>query len=218
MILMQLSSDATPSPCAVGEPAFRELIAARRGAIEADMAAGADLGFLLGQEAGGHYLVIFERAADCAWTPVFEGRSVHSTPQAGQPLDAATARLEAVPAPSREQGSEQGATRALEAFQAAVRDEGLAPGLRTYARNDGFRLLLQGAVPMDLSGVDRHLKTGSHRGSWQEARRIASRDAVLLFTRGTFMPAGDTQGAAYAGLWQYDPKVCNWGLRTLFIG
>ena len=201
--------------CPAGDPAYRDLIAARRGATEADMAGSADLGFLLGKQADGHFLDIFERSAACAWRPVFEGRSPHPGAAVGQTLDAATARLEAVAVPPGGLVDEQGAPRALQAFQNAVRDEGLASGLRTYARNDGFRLLLSGEAPMNLGDVDR-LKAQSHRGEWQEQRRIGSLDATLLFACGSFGSGGHSGG--YAGLWQYDPKVCNWGLRVLFIG
>jgi hypothetical protein len=105
---------------------------------------------------------------------------------------------------------------ALSQFQVVARDNGLAGGLRTFARNGDFRLYVEDPPTLDLSAADKYLKRRAWAGAWQETARGSSPDSVLLFAVGcvTFSKGHPSR---YAQVWQFDPKVANWGIRMLLL-
>lgn len=180
------------------------------------MAASADLGFILEAREGGHSLTVFERSSD-TWTPLFEG-SIEHTATARDRANAFTISYQPVPAPSAGLSAELATRGAAAAFAFALRIEGLPAGLRAYARNQKFHLLLNGEWPMQLAAVDRQLSRHPLRGELSERSSFLSRDGTLFFAEGRFVAAGKQAAMPYAALWQYDPKVSNWGLRILLLG
>lgn len=105
---------------------------------------------------------------------------------------------------------------ALSQFQVVARDNGLAAGLRTFARNGDFRLYFADPPAMDLSEADKYLDRRSWAGVWQETARGSSADSVLLLAVGSVTLARG-HPSRYAQVWQFDPKVANWGIRMLLL-
>ena len=46
---------------------------------------------------------------------------------------------------------------------------------------------------------------------------MRSADSTLAYCGGVFTDANRRSGHAYAQIWQYEPRVANWGLRVLLI-
>ena len=105
---------------------------------------------------------------------------------------------------------------ALSQFQLVARDNGLAAGLRTFARNGDFRLYFVDSPALDLSEADKYLARRSWAGVWQETARGSSADSALLFAVGGVTLARG-HPSRYAQVWQFDPKVANWGIRMLLL-
>ena len=90
------------------------------------------------------------------------------------------------------------------------------PGLRAYARNDGFLLLTDGAAPMGLGVAEPYFHRHPHSGEWQQKVAGHSSDSTLSYCAGETSGDGHDRNA-FVQIWQYDPKVANWGLRVLLI-
>jgi hypothetical protein len=105
---------------------------------------------------------------------------------------------------------------ALSQFQVVVRDNGLASGLRTFARNGDFRLYFMDPPALNLSEADKYLERRSWAGEWQEIARGRSADSALLLAVGAVTLAR-SHPSRYAQVWQFDPKVANWGIRMLLL-
>ncbi|HEX4509054.1 MAG TPA: hypothetical protein VH328_03215 [Burkholderiaceae bacterium] len=177
------------------------------------VAASGDLGFTSGpyvyardaKQSFGHFLTIWRRAADCTWRVAFDGGIAHGRQPEEAPVDAAG------PAPAPTAPVAVPAADAATAFQSVAAREGLGAGLRTYARNEGFRLLLEGQPPMDLARAERQLRTRVVKTAWRAVAHGASLDATLRYE------VGALAHGAYAQIWQYDPRTANWGLRVLLL-
>lgn len=105
---------------------------------------------------------------------------------------------------------------AISQFQDVARDNGLAGGLRTFARNGDFRLYLEGGSAMELGVANKYLDRRPWAGTWQESARGSSPDSTLLYAVGEVALAkGDVY--QYAQVWQFDPKVANWGMKLLLL-
>jgi hypothetical protein len=105
---------------------------------------------------------------------------------------------------------------ALTQFQDIARDNGLAGGLRTFARVSDFRLVLEGVHAMDMGEADQYLKRSAWAGTWRESSRGSSADGTLLYAVGEVALAkGRTY--EYGQVWQFDAKVANWGIRLLML-
>ena len=108
-----------------------------------------------------------------------------------------------------------GVERAMDDFQRTAQQDGLAAGLRTYARDGDFRFYIEGASPMNAGAASDLLKRGSAVNSWSENVRGRSSDGSLAYSVGQFTDAKKGARHSYVQIWQYDPKVANWGLRLL---
>ena len=101
-------------------------------------------------------------------------------------------------------------------FQNVAEHDGVAAGLRTYARNAGFLFFADGEIPMNTAMAVRHLAHYTV-GSWREIRRDRSADSTVAYSVGELTDAWSGTTRTYVQLWQYDPRVANWGLRILLI-
>jgi hypothetical protein len=106
---------------------------------------------------------------------------------------------------------------AISQFEQVARDNGLAAGLRTFARTHDFLLYGVEAGPMALGAADKYLDGHDVLGVWIDAARGRSADSSLLFSAGeVLLPKG--RRVKYVQVWQFDPKTANWGVRLLMIG
>ncbi len=106
--------------------------------------------------------------------------------------------------------------RAVTQFEDAARDNGLSGGLRTFARNGDFRLYLQGMKPMALGPANLYLDHHDLKGTWLDSARGVSADYSLLFAIGE-VSLSRGRRYQYAQVWQFDPKVANWGVKALLL-
>ena len=103
--------------------------------------------------------------------------------------------------------------RAIGDFQRTAQQDDLAAGFRTYARDHDFRFYLEGEAPMGADAAAAKLKPGSAIASWSENVRGHSADGSLAYAVGEFTDVKKHGRHSYLQIWQYDPKVANWGLR-----
>jgi hypothetical protein len=129
----------------------------------------------------------------------------------------AHAAYQAPSAPPASLITENAVGQAIGGFQRASLEDGIAAGLRTYARNSGFLLLWEGEMPMELPAANGYFTRHTMLGQWQQEASGSSADATLVYSTGVFVEAKHQRRYAGAQIWQYDPKVANWGLRILFI-
>ena len=112
--------------------------------------------------------------------------------------------------------TESAGDRAISQFEQVARDNGLAAGIRTFARTGDFQLYGAEAGPMALGASNRYLERHDLVGTWTDTARGRSADSSLLFVAGeVLLPKG--RRVQYAEIWQYDPKIANWGVRVLMI-
>jgi len=238
MTALRLAAAAQPARGA-DETAFRALLQAEYSLrpqagsgvdwhpASADMAASADLGFTTGPwrrtGAGatrqGEFLTIWIRDAAGAWHVAVDTGMSHA---AQIHTDAALSQAEPNPA---ERGvlpkffaTEDGASHGMAGFASASAEDGLAAGLRTYGRNDGFLLLMEGEAPMELAAANRYFTHRPLSGAWEERASGRSGDATLTYCTGALFDAKHAQRRSGTQIWQYDSKVANWGLRILLLG
>jgi hypothetical protein len=194
----------------------------------ADLSGSEDLGFTTGPwiytaAAGGaplhgDFLTIWKRDATCRWQVEFDGGISHVAPTEAEPEatpDRAT--HPALDAPLKTLVAEDAAGEAVRAFQEACRQDGVAAALRTYARTADFRFYTDGEMPMGLAAANRHLSAQAALGTWQQDAGGRSLDSSLAYSVGVLYGAGHRGSYAYVQIWQYGPRVANWGLRILLI-
>jgi hypothetical protein len=195
----------------------------------ADLAGSLDLGFTAGPwiytaaagggiQIHGHFVTIWRRDSACRWRVEFDGGISHAAPAAPEPELAPDRAARATPAtPPPNLVADDAGGGALSDFQNAARQDGVAAGLRTYARTADFRYYTESQAPMALGAANRYLSAKDLQGTWQESVRGRSTDASLLYTAG-IMSALRLEGShVYLQVWQYDSRVANWGLRILLI-
>jgi len=102
-------------------------------------------------------------------------------------------------------------------FQDTVRQDGIGPGLRTYARTRDFLFYMAGQAPMGLADANRYFTDRPILGAFQEASRARSADGSLAYCAGDFTDSKEGSSHAYVQIWQYEARVANWGLRILSI-
>jgi ketosteroid isomerase-like protein len=197
----------------------------------ADIAGSHDLGFTTGPwvytaAAGGapihgDFLTVWKRDAECRWRIELDGGVSHGAPANAEPrLDAgglnANTALPTDTAPSPTLVAADAVGRAILDFQGTAAGDGLPAGLRTYARTMDFRFLAQGEAPFGLTAAVAYLIDHTIHGAWTERARGRAADSSLAYSVGEF---GEANKAVYAyvQIWQYDPKVANWGLRILLL-
>jgi ketosteroid isomerase-like protein len=193
----------------------------------ADLAGSGDLGFTTGPwvytgasggRIHGHFLTIWKRDAACRWRIEFDGGISHAAPMNAEPALAPDQSAYMAPgAPPQKLIADDAAAQAIRDFQDTSRQDGFAPGLRTYARTADFRFFADGDPPADLAAANRRLADHTLPGAWMEDARGRSSDSSLAYCVGVFGGVNRQSRCAYAQLWQYAPKVANWGLRLLLI-
>lgn len=195
--------------------------------IVADVALSGDLGFTAGPwacwPAGGgaqllgHYLTLWKRGAGCEWRVQFDAGVSTSTPaEAGSRLsyeEAPSGQTSPPPQPA----AAAAASEAITHFQSTAGQDGIAAGLRTYARTRDFLFYGDHTAPMGLADANQFFTDHPILGVYQEQSRIHSADGTLAYGGGVFTDVKRRSGHAYAQIWQYEPRVANWGLRFLLI-
>lgn len=195
----------------------------------AQVAGSGDLGFTSGPwiytAAGtkaqlyGHFLTVWKRDAHSVWRVQLDGGVSHAEPvqkEAGLARDGTESISAQVPPPAPAAGDT--VNRAISDFQVAAQQNDLGAALRTFARNNDFSLYAEGEPPMALGPATRYLDMRSTPvDHWREVARDHSADSTIAYTVGEFGDAKGRSRMAYVQIWQYDPKVANWGVRMLLI-
>ena len=195
---------------------------------KADLAGSGDLGFTVGpwvytRAAGGqihgHFLTIWRRDAACRWRVEFDGGISHGAPASAEPKlqpDQALHNIRDAPPPQLI--GEHAASGAMSDSQNTARRDGFAACLRTYARTADFLFYTDGEAPMGLAAAIHYLsgrRVGS--GDWTENADGRSADSSLAYAVGVLGDSKEPRTHAYAQIWQYEPRVANWGLRVLLL-
>jgi hypothetical protein len=115
------------------------------------------------------------------------------------------------------QNAADAAGQAISDFQRAVSEDGFPAALRTYARVVDFRLYAVDQEPMSVATAIAYLTDCRLRGAWTEQARGESDEYQLAYAVGEFGDGGKADRCAYVEIWQFDPKVANWGLRILLL-
>jgi hypothetical protein len=191
----------------------------------AAVAASGDLGFSTGPwiltDAGGSryygdFVTVWKRDASCRWRAQFDGGVSHAIPQTAEPKllpeQAASVSTHAAPEKLIAQPDQ-----AMRDFERTSRQDGLAAGVRTYARDGDFRFYREGEAPKSAGAANEFLDRGAAVESWRVDAQGRSADSTLAYSVGQFIQAKRGGPHAYLQIWQYDPKVANWGLRILLI-
>jgi len=193
----------------------------------ADLSGSGDLGFTAGPwiytvTAGGmshgHFLTIWKRDAACRWQIECDAGVSHAAPTSAEPKlspDQASYAPRSAPLPSLI--ADHAPDRAMQDFQNTARQDGIAAALRTYARTADFRLYIDGEAPMELSAANRYFFDRTLPGTWMEDAHTGAADGSLAYSVGVLDGKNRRASHAYVQIWQYAPKVANWGLRLLLI-
>lgn len=194
----------------------------------ADVASGGDLGFTEGPftftvaESGkqfhGHFLTVWKRDASCAWRVEFDGGVSHpatSIPESKLVPNEALFNKTEPPPPALV--AADGARHAIGDFQRTMQQDGFAAALRTYGRDSGFLFLTDEQSPVGIGEATNYLESHMMTGAWKEVARGQSADSSIAYSVGQLADGSKLGTHAYAQIWQYDPKVANWGLRILLI-
>jgi hypothetical protein len=193
----------------------------------ADLAGSADLGFTTGpwiyrNAAGGqihgHFLTIWKQDPACQWRVEFDGGVSHGAPTTPEPKltpDRAVYTNRDAPAPRLI--AENAATHAIAGFQDTVLENDWTAGLRTYARTGDFQFCADGEAPMGLAAANRYLAGHTVLAAWKEDANGRSSDSTLAYSVGVLNDSKQRSSHAYMQLWQYEPRVANWGLRILLL-
>jgi ketosteroid isomerase-like protein len=192
----------------------------------AAVAGGGDLGFSTGPwmytDAGGsHYygdfVTVWKRDASCRWRVQFDGGVSHAMPENAEPkLDPDQAPV-GVQSPPQKYIAQDALGKAMRDFEHTTQQDGLAAALRTYARDGDFRFYVEGEAPKSAGAASRFLAGGAPVESWSEEAHGRSADSTLAYSVGRSSDTKRGGRHAYLQIWQYDPKVANWGLRILLI-
>lgn len=193
-----------------------------------DVAPGGDLGFttgpwvftLAGQETQlhGHFLTIWKRDAQCRWHVEIDGGVSHSPPVRVEPkLRVDQAPFTHAELPAAKLIAEDALGHAVGDFQATARENGLAAALRTYGRDNDFLFYTDDQPPAGIGTTVTYLNAHAIVGAWKEEARGRSADSTLMYSIGELTDDRRRGTHAYVEIWQYDPKVANWGLRVLLV-
>ncbi len=194
----------------------------------ADIAGSNDLGFTTGpwiytdaagNKSYGDFLTVWKRYPDCRWRIELDGGISHAAPANAESklaADQAKQGRRPIDGPSPTLVAADAVGHAMLDFQGTAAADGFAAGLRTYARNGDFRFYAEGEAPMGLGAANTYLTGHPLRGAWTESAHGRAGDSSLAYSVGEF---GEPHkpGYAYVEIWQYDPKVANWGLRILLL-
>jgi ketosteroid isomerase-like protein len=194
----------------------------------AGIAGSGDLGFSTGPweytatngaKATGHFLTVWRRDAECRWSVVLDGGISNDAAANGEPKLAPdqVSYTPSAPPPQR-LIAEDAPNHAVSDFQSGAEKAGFAAALRTYARIADFRFYTDDRPPMDgVPAASDYLAAHPVSGAFQEVARGKAADSTLLYTVGELLDSHGQATHSYVQIWQYQPKVANWGLRLLLI-
>ncbi len=194
-----------------------------------DIAPSGDLGFTAGpwvytntgsgKKAYGHFLTIWMRDATCQWRVQIDGGISHAMPKIAEPkLLPGQAPMSAPEQPPADLVAQDAARHAASDFQDTARRDGVAAALRTYGRDVDFVFFTDQQLPIGGAGAaGQYLSDHPLKGAWKELARGRSTDASLMYSVGELTDGSKRSTHAYVQIWQYDPKVANWGLRVLLV-
>jgi hypothetical protein len=196
-----------------------------------EIAASGDLGFSLVRADSGagsshqgalEWVELWKRSADCGWARIISGRAmadgvsraVDPVPGLGSATDAKGDEGAMLMPINGEAGA-----RAIEEFEHIADDEGVAPALHVYALDHGFHAAIDGA-PLTRGPGEASVYLTSHPmpGVWRDDTLGHSSDGSLLYASGVLDGGRGRVPLQYLQIWQYDPKVANFGLRLLWLG
>jgi hypothetical protein len=195
--------------------------------VVGDLAASGDLGFTAGPWAcslasggaqiQGHYLTIWKRGEGCDWRVQFDIGVSNPIPAEAEPrLSSGGAPLGQI-SPPPQPAADAAVSQAITDFQSTAGQDGIAAGLRTYARTRDFRFYTDQQAPMGLADANQYFTDHPILGTCEEESRMRSADSTLAYCAGVFTDTKRRSGHAYAQIWQYEPRVASWGLRVLLI-
>ena len=193
------------------------------------VATSGDLGFTAGpwvytltdsgKQLHGHFLTIWKRDATCRWRVEFDGGISHAMPKIAEPkLLPDQSPMSAAERPPANLVAQDAADHAVSDFQDTARRDGIAAALRTYGRDFDFVFFTDDQSPIGGAGAaSEYLSDHPIAGAWEEMARGRSADAALMYSAGELTDKSKRSTHAYVQIWQYDPKVANWGLRVLLV-
>jgi ketosteroid isomerase-like protein len=193
----------------------------------AGIAASGDLGFSTGPwmytaangtQATGHFLTVWRRDAECRWSVVLDGGISNAAAANDEPKLAPeqVAYTASAPPPKR-LIADDAPGHAVSDFQDGAGKAGFAAALRTYARIGDFRFYTDDRPIMGIAAANDYLATHPLGGAFREVARGKAADSTLLYAVGELTDAHGQSTHSYEQIWQYDPRVANWGLRILLI-
>jgi ketosteroid isomerase-like protein len=194
----------------------------------ADVASSGDLGFTEGPytftlvESGkqyhGHFLTVWKRDASCAWRVEFDGGVSHPAPSISESkLVPNLAPLNKTAPPPAALVTADAASRGIAEFQRTVQQDGFAAALRTYGRDFDFLFMTDEQSPVGIGEATTYLAARAMAGAWKEVVRGQSEDSSIAYSVGQLTDGSNLGTHTYVQIWQFDPKVANWGLRVLLI-
>ena len=192
----------------------------------ADAAPSGDLGFTCGPWSAvtatgaaallhGYYVSIWKRDGSDPWRIEFDGKVTYSGAAAETVAPDLPATAAGLPPPRIAAGDPMG--QALRDFQDTVRQDTLPGALRTYARDFDFRFFADGLAPGDAGTASESSAAHAIGGDWRERAHGRSVDSTMAYSVGELVDGKGRASHGYVQIWQYDPKVANWGLRILLI-
>ena len=194
-----------------------------------DVAPSGDLGFTTGpwvytaadsgKQLHGHFLTVWVRDAECKWHVRIDGGISHAAPASPEPkLLADQAALTQAELPPPILVTHDAAGHAVGDFRDTAQRDGLAAALRTYGRDHDFLFYTNAQFPIGGVGpASAYLDAHAIAGTWIEKARGRSTDLTLAYSVGVLTGRNEHSTHAYVQIWQYDPKVANWGLRVLLV-
>jgi ketosteroid isomerase-like protein len=193
----------------------------------ASIAASGDLGFSTGPwvytatngtQAAGHFLTVWRRDSACRWSVVLDGGIENAAPANHEPKLAPdqVSYIASAPPPPR-LIADEAPSHAVSDFQDGAEKAGFAAALRTYTRIADFRFYTDGRPIMGVAAATDYLAAHPVSGAFRQVARGQAADSTLLYTVGELADAHGQSTHSYVQIWQYDPRVANWGLRILLI-
>lgn len=194
-----------------------------------DIAASDDLGFTAGPwvytsaaagvQTNGHFLTIWKRDAQCRWRVEVDGGVTHGVPATLEARLLPDQLSYTKPAlPPQQFIADDAASHAVDDFQITAQRDGFPAALHTYGRNGGFQFYTDDQSPLNgVAEASEYLAAHTIAGSWKEDARGRSADSTLEYSMGELTDTHDQSTHVYVQIWQYDPKVANWGLRILLL-
>ena len=192
----------------------------------ADLALSGDLGFTTGRwvctlagggQSQGHYLTLWKRDAGSDWRVQFDATGSSPAPADAEPRLLTEGAASGPSAPPPQLVANEAVDQAIADFQDAIGHDGIAGGLRTYARTRDFLFYTNHAATLGMADANQYFTDHPMLGDCREESRILSADGTLAYCAGEFTNAKQRSGHAYSQIWQYEPRVANWGLRVLLI-